>query len=469
MSGGPHTSLAGSQAPTGTEAVAAVSAGTASVSDVAARCLAQVADLDPAIGAFRVINDQAVRSRAKQLDDRGAGPLRGLVVGIKDVIDTADLPTGYGSALFTDHQPAADAEVVAALRKAGAIVLGKTESTEFAMFQPTRTRNPVDWARTPGGSSSGSAAAVAAGMVPVALGTQTAGSVVRPAAYCGVYGFKPSWGWTSTAGIWRLSEHLDTVGLFARCVADLRLTYQVLSSAAAGTPRRTARPAGKPAVAVLSTEDWGNADGDVRAALSSAAGRLSDDGWEVREMAMPPAWRHLPGQQEVLMAAEVAKNLHAALGDRVGQISDSAQAIVAWGDHCLAAEYLAALEARAEALQALVPLAAVTDLLLAPSALGVAPVGLDFTGDPVMCRPWTLLGVPAANVPAWRRPDGLPVGVQLIGTRRDDLGYLTNLALAEAALTNPAAASNPASLADPAALANQADLTNPVALTPKED
>jgi Asp-tRNA(Asn)/Glu-tRNA(Gln) amidotransferase A subunit family amidase len=462
----PYPSPAASKALTGTQAIAAVSAGAASVSDVAARCLAQVADLDPAIGAFRVIDEHAVRSRAKQLDDRVAGPLHGLVVGIKDVIDTADLPTGYGSALFADHQPAADAEVVAALRQAGAIVLGKTESTEFAMFQPTRTRNPVDRARTPGGSSSGSAAAVAAGMVPVALGTQTAGSVVRPAAYCGVYGFKPSWGWTSTAGIWRLSENLDTVGLFARSVADLRLTYQVLSSATAGTPPRTAHPAGKPAVAVLSTEDWGAADGDVRAALSAVAGRLSDDGWEVREMAMPPAWRHLPGQQEVLMAAEVAKNLHAALGDRVGQISDSAQAIVARGDRCLAAEYLAALEARAEAVAALVPLAAVTDLLLTPSALGAAPVGLDFTGDPVMCRPWTLLGLPAANLPAWRRPDGLPVGVQLIGTRRDDLSYLTNLALAEAATTNPATATNPAAQAAPA---NQPDLTNPVALTPKED
>lgn len=163
------------------------------------------------------------------------------------------------------------------------------------------------------------------------------------------------------------------------------------------------------------------------------------------------------------MAAEVAKNLHAALGDRVSQISASAQAIVDRGDRCLAAEYLAALEAKAEALQVLVPLAAVTDLILAPSALGVAPVGLDFTGDPVMCRPWTLLGLPAANVPAWRRPDGLPVGVQLIGTRRDDLSYLTNLALAEAALTSLAARPGRADPAGP----TSPDLTNPVALTPR--
>jgi Asp-tRNA(Asn)/Glu-tRNA(Gln) amidotransferase A subunit family amidase len=425
-------------AQTGTEAIAAVATGAAAVSDVVAACLARVAELDGGIGAFRIVDEQGARSRAKQLDDAIAGPLQGLVVGIKDVIDTADLPTGYGSALFARHQPAADADAVAALRRAGAIVLGKTESTEFAMFQPTRTRNPVDPGRTPGGSSSGSAAAVAAGMVPVALGTQTAGSVVRPAAYCGVYGFKPSWGWTSTTGIWRLSESLDTVGLFARSVADLLLTYRVLRT---GTPPAAGSagppyPPGKPTVAVLSGAEWGNCDGDVRDALTAVADRLADHGWRVREMAMPPAWRHLPGQQEVVMAAEVAKNLHATLGERVGQISASARAIVERGTRCLASEYLAALEARDEALRALVPLSAVTDLVLAPSALGAAPAGLKHTGDPVMCRPWTLLGLPAANMPAWRRPDGLPIGVQLIGTGHDDVNYLTYLALAEAALTH---------------------------------
>ena len=151
---------------------------------------------------------------------------------------------------------------------------------------------------------------------------------------------------------------------------------------------------------------------------------------------MPASWRHLPGQQEVVMAAEVAGNLHAALGDRISQISESAQAIVERGDRCLAGEYLAALEAKQEALRTLAPLAATTDLVLTPSALGAAPTGLDYTGDPVMCRPWTLLGLPTANVPCWRRPDGLPVGVQLVGTGRDDLTYLTCLALAEAAVTH---------------------------------
>jgi Asp-tRNA(Asn)/Glu-tRNA(Gln) amidotransferase A subunit family amidase len=424
----------------GTEAIAAVATGATSASDVAAACLGKVHELDPLIGAFRAIDEEKVRSRARELDDRITGPLHGLVVGVKDVIDTADLPTAYGSPLFEDHRPSADAVIVAALRRAGALVLGKTESTEFAMFEPTRTRNPIDPRRTPGGSSSGSAAAVAAGMVPVALGTQTAGSVIRPAAYCGVYGFKPARGWASTEGIWLLSDQLDTVGLFARCVADLLLLYRALRLAAAGSqagapahlaPRTRARPA----VLVLPAREWGSWEPEVGAALDFAASRLSDSGWEIRETHMPRSWRQLPEQHAAVMAVDVAKNLHAALGDRVGKISESAQAIVERGDRCSAREYLAALAARDEARTALGPLSVAADLVLAPSALGVAPEGLAFTGDPVMCRPWTLLGLPAANIPAYRRDDGLPVGVQLVGLAGDDLSYLADLASAEAVLT----------------------------------
>jgi Asp-tRNA(Asn)/Glu-tRNA(Gln) amidotransferase A subunit family amidase len=430
------------QPPTGTAAITAVAMGASSVSDVAAGCLGQVRELDASIGAFRVIHEEAVRSQAKELDDRPAGPLHGLVVGVKDVIDTADLPTAYGSALFDGHQPSADADVVAALRRAGALVLGKTESTEFAMFQPTRTRNPADPGRTPGGSSSGSAAAVAAGMVPAALGTQTAGSVVRPAAYCGIYGFKPSKGWISTGGVWCLSQQLDTIGLFARCAADLTVMYQVLRGAAAALPGGERQP-GPPlpragsgrAVAVLSGDEWATCDHEVHDALRFVADALARQGWEVRDMAMPASWRHLPEHHGVVMAVEVAKNLRAALGDQVGQISESAQAIVEQGERHTAREYLAALDAREEARKLLAPLSVGADLVLAPSALGVAPEGLAFTGDPVMCRPWTLLGLPAANFPAYRRQDGLPVGVQLVGPAGDDLSFLAGLALVEAVFT----------------------------------
>jgi Asp-tRNA(Asn)/Glu-tRNA(Gln) amidotransferase A subunit family amidase len=432
----------------GTEAIATVATGACSVSDVVAGCLENVRELDGSIGAFRVIDSEAVRCRAKELDDRITGPLQGLVVGVKDVIDTADLPTAYGSPLYADHRPAADADVVAALRRAGALVLGKTESTEFALFHPTRTRNPADLSRTPGGSSSGSAAAVAAGMVPVALGTQTAGSVVRPAAYCGTYGFKPSRGWTSAGGIWLLSEQLDTVGLFARHAGDLLVLYRALRGGAAVMPGggQPVMPGGgqrlpvrrahaQPAVAVLTAEEWATSDQEVHDALRFVAGRLSDRGWQVMDMRMPASWRHLPEQHGVVMSVEVAKNLHAALGDRLGQISESAQAVVERGDRCSSREYLQAMEARDEARSLLAPLAVAADLVLAPSALGVAPKGFAYTGDPVMCRPWTLLGLPAANIPAYRRQDGLPVGVQFVGVAGDDLSFLADLALAETVLT----------------------------------
>ncbi len=419
--------------------VSAVTTGVLTVSEVAGALLDRIRERDEDVGAFRCVDAEAVRQRAKELDERPSGPLSGLAVGVKDVIDTSDLPTGYGSPLFSEHRPEADAAVVTSLKAAGAFVLGKTESTEFALFQPTRTRNPNDLERTPGGSSSGSAAAVAAGMVPVALGTQTAGSVIRPAAYCGVFGYKPARGWTSTKGVWLLTEHFDTIGLFSRSAADLALLYAVLrtltlpAESPSGSPGRLPTVARR--VAVLSGDEWATPDPDVRDALSYFAGRLSDSGWEVSEMAMPSTWKRLPEHHDTVMAVEVAKNLRASLGSRLELISERARSIVERGDRCLAQAYLGALEATEEARAVLAPIAATFDLLLAPSALGVAPQGLDFTGDPVMCRPWTLLGLPAANVPGYRRADGLPVGVQAVSPRIDDPGFLDDLISLEAGLS----------------------------------
>jgi Asp-tRNA(Asn)/Glu-tRNA(Gln) amidotransferase A subunit family amidase len=429
-----------SEAPTLTASVAvhAVAAGKTTVAAIADEALRSVDSLDPDIGAFRIVDADGVRRQADDLDAVRPRPLNGVVLGVKDVIDTADLPTGYGSPLFADHQPSVDADVVASCRRAGALILGKTESTEFAMFHPTRTRNPRDLERTPGGSSSGSAAAVAAGMVPIALGTQTAGSVIRPAAYCGVYGFKPTRGWTSTAGVWRLTESFDTIGIFARTVADLALTYQAIRAADGAVdpvavdttddaPRR---------VAVLNVDEWAECEPDVALAIASVSGRLRDRGWDVRELAMPDAWRDLPEVHSTLMAVEVARNMRARLGADVDQISPTARAIVERGDSCpinVAADALSTARAASDAFAAL---AASTDLLLAPSALGVAPKGLEFTGDPVMCRPWTLLCAPATNLPAYFRPDGLPVGVQAVGVQLDDVKFITALASLEAALAD---------------------------------
>ena len=320
------------------ESLAAVATGERSVSEVVGGLVERVRERDGELGAFRICDFDAVQRRAKDLDDTVAGPLWGLAVGVKDVIDTVDLPTGYGSPLFADHRPSEDARAVATLRRAGAIVLGKTESTEFALYEPTRTRNPEDPTRTPGGSSSGSAAAVAAGMVPVALGTQTAGSIVRPAAYCGVYGYKPSWGWTSTAGVWRLSERLDTLGMFARTAADLELLHRAIArdiNGGSSSPASRRRPTPLPRrAAVLSTEAWGVVDRDVLDALERLAGRLEGAGWRVSGLSMPHTWRRLPEHHRTVMAVEVAKNMHRALGARIELISEGARGIVEQGDAC---------------------------------------------------------------------------------------------------------------------------------------
>jgi Asp-tRNA(Asn)/Glu-tRNA(Gln) amidotransferase A subunit family amidase len=415
--------------PLGTDAVRAVAIGASTVTEVAEAAVQRLHEVDGELRAFRVVDEALVGRQAKELDATPGGAARGLLVGVKDVIDTADLPTGYGSELFEGNQPAADAAAVTRLRGAGALVLGKTESTEFAMFRPTRTRNPVDPERTPGGSSSGSAAAVAAGIVPVALGTQTAGSVVRPAAYCGVYGWKPARGWTATDGVWRLGRSLDTVGLFARRACDLALLYGVLADRTPTSPL-----GGTKRVGILRAREWAEADGDVHAALDTVADRLRRAGWSVDEVRMPDVWRDLPEHQAVVMAAEVAHNLRSVLGERVVQISAAAFAIVERGDATPAPSYLDSLRAAEEALDVLPALAGSVDVLLAPSATGVAPLGLGATGDPVFCRAWTLLGLPAANVPAVRRADGLPVGVQALGLRFDDLTFLDILAALEAAL-----------------------------------
>jgi len=411
------------------DAVRLAAAGARPVSDIAGAALRRAREVEGDICAFRSIDEAAVERQAKELESATAGSLRGVIVGVKDVIDTADSPTAYGSPLFSDHQPAEDADVVKGLRAGGALVLGKTESTEFAMFQPTRTTNPAAPGRTPGGSSSGSAAAVAAGIVPVALGTQTAGSVIRPAAYCGVYGFKPSKGWTSTAGVWRLSESLDTIGLFARRAEDLTLLYRALRGRGFVQPA-TPRPDHRCA-AVLRAAEWAEADRAVHEAIDAVARRLESAGWTVTELQMPPPWQLLPEHQATVMAVEVAENLHQALGDRVELISAHARAIVEQGDATPARDYLWALRSSEEARALLPSLAGSVSVILAPSALGVAPAGLGHTGDPVMCRPWTLLGLPAANLPAIADDDGLPVGVQVVSPAFDDVAFLEDLASIE--------------------------------------
>ena len=333
------------------------------------------------------------------------------------------MPTTYGSPIYAGHRPARDADCVTSLREAGAVVLGKTVTTEFATYQPPPTVNPLDPARTPGGSSSGSAAAVAAGMVPLAFGTQTAGSVIRPASFCGIAGFKPAHGWRPTAGIKRLSERLDTLGLLARNVADVAL----FGGFDAPQPR-------EPRLAFCRTPWWDDLEAGGRAALEDAAARLG-----AADLELPPEFGGLAAAQEAAMAFDVARNLEPEWREHRDGLSDAMRAYLE-GARAVTAEDAEAAVALGERCRSAFPaVLAGFDALLVPGVLGEAPLRSEGnTGSPLLCRPWTFLGVPAFSVPGLVGPAGMPIGVQLVGL--DAVVLLGVAAWVEGALAPPAGA-----------------------------
>jgi Asp-tRNA(Asn)/Glu-tRNA(Gln) amidotransferase A subunit family amidase len=388
--------------------------------ELVSACLERIAACEPELRAWAHLDSEAALAQARERDGEAPrGPLHGLPVGVKDVIDTADLPTAYGSPIYAGHQPDRDADCVAWLREAGAVVLGKTVTTEFATYEPPPTVNPLDPARTPGGSSSGSAAAVAAGMVPLAYGTQTAGSVVRPASFCGVAGFKPAHGWRSTTGIKRLSERLDTLGLFGRTVADAAL----LGGFAA--------PSGGARVAFCRTPWWDALEDGGRAALEQAAARLGAE-----EVELPPEFGGLAAAQETVMAFDVARNLEPEWRSHREQLSRAMRDYIERGQTVSEADAREGAAVGERCRSRLPEVFAGFDALLVPAALGEAPLRVEgHTGDPLLCRAWTFLGVPALSVPGMVGPAGMPVGVQLVGLSEDAVlraGVWVEAALASA-------------------------------------
>ncbi len=375
-------------------------------------CLERIEAREGELRAWVYLDADAALAQARARDaETPRGPLHGLPVGVKDVIDTADMPTAYGSPIYDGHRAERDADCVAWLREQGAVILGKTVTTEFATYQPPVTVNPHDPDRTPGGSSSGSAAAVAAGMVPVAYGTQTAGSVIRPASFCGVVGFKPRHGWVSTAGVKRLSARLDTLGTFGRTVAD--------AARLAGFEPA----AGEPRIAFCRTP-WVEAAPEAE----EAARRVG-----ARELELPPQFASLAAAQETVMAFDVARNLEPEWREHREGLSQVMQDYIrdAWEVPEAEAEAAAAL--RDQCRSRLPEVLAGLDALLVPAALGEAPPRSDGnTGDPLLCRAWTLLGVPAISVPGLTGPAGMPVGVQLVGL--DEAAVLGAATTVEAAL-----------------------------------
>jgi Asp-tRNA(Asn)/Glu-tRNA(Gln) amidotransferase A subunit family amidase len=400
-----------------------------SAEDVARSCLDRIAQVDGNVQAWTFIDPERVLQQARAADRYQAsgvplGPLHGVPVGVKDIIDTADMPTENGTVLHAGRRPAKDATVVARLRAAGAVIMGKTVTTELATYFPGKTRNPHDAEHTPGGSSSGSAAAVAAGMVPLAVGTQTNGSVIRPAAFCGVVGFKPSYGLINRDGILRQSPALDQVGVFARTPEDAALLAENLCDAAA-LPRwlegAGAASQRLPRLAFVKTSIWNRTAFDAREALSGLASRL---GGAVIEVEMPEAAAGACEWQRIVMEAEIAANYDAEWKQGKDRLSDSLRNQIERGRAVTAVDYQHALERITAVNSAFESLYANCDVILTPAVPGTAPRGLDSTGDPAFCTLWTFCGMPALTLPLLRGTNGLPLGVQLVAPRYCDAQLL---------------------------------------------
>jgi Asp-tRNA(Asn)/Glu-tRNA(Gln) amidotransferase A subunit family amidase len=411
------------------ELIRQIETGALTARAVIDRCADAIAKRDAEIGAFVALDIEAARERAGRL---ATLPLRGLPIGVKDIYDTADLPTQYGSSIYAGHRPKADAAMVALIRRAGGVVIGKTVTTEFASLEPTRTRNPHNLAHTPGGSSSGSAAAVAAGMVPIALGSQTGGSVIRPAAYCGVVGFKPSFRLLPTVGMKCFSWSLDTVGLFAAGVADAALAAALIS----GRDLRIdhAEPAA-PRIALVRTQSWPQASASMQDAVERAAHAAEVAGAKITEVELPTIFETATQAHGTIQDHEAYRALADEIDrhrDRLGPILreqlDKAAAITP-------AAYDNARRLARQARRALIDFMEGVDVLLTPSAPGAAPHGLSSTGKPTFNRLWTLLGTPCVNIPGLFDSAGLPLGVQIVGRFARDRLALEAAAFLQRVLT----------------------------------
>jgi Asp-tRNA(Asn)/Glu-tRNA(Gln) amidotransferase A subunit family amidase len=407
--------------------------------EVAEGCLARVGDVEASVQAWAFLDPEHVLEQARAADQwrlsgRAIGPLHGVPVGVKDIIDTADMPTENGSVLHAGRTPSRDATVVAMLRAAGAVIMGKTVTTEFATYAPGKTRNPHRADHTPGGSSSGSAAAVAAGMVPLAVGSQTNGSTIRPASFCGVYGFKPSHGLISRHGILPLSRTLDHVGLFARSIDDIALMAEQVVGHDEADPdtRPRARipfaavaaeaPPLRPVFAFVKTPPWERATDDTKAAFAELVRHL---GAAVEEVELFPSATEAWDWHRTIMEAEMAVNLEREWEKGRDRLSASLRAQLERGRDIRALDYQ-------RAVRRIAPLTAVFtelfeqryDAILTPAAPGTAPRGLDATGDPAFCTLWTLCGLPSITLPVMHGAGGLPLGVQLVGRRDFDARLL---------------------------------------------
>jgi Asp-tRNA(Asn)/Glu-tRNA(Gln) amidotransferase A subunit family amidase len=423
----------------GVEAARMIREGVVTSVQMVEACLARVREVDAAVQAWAFLDPEHALAQARAADDlrmsgQPTGPLHGVPVGLKDIIDTADMPTENGSVLHAGRTPSRDASVASLLRAAGAVIMGKTVTTEFATRTPGKTRNPHNPAHTPGGSSSGSAAAVAAGMAPLALGSQTTGSTIRPASYCGVYGFKPTHGLIPRHGMLQLSRTLDHVGLFARSIQDVALLLETLaayddrdgdSRPRARVPYRdvaAAEPPLPPMFGFMKTSLWDRVDADAREAFGELVASLGDRVEEI-ELAVPTD--EVLELQRAIGGAEIAINLRREWDKGREKLSPALQARIEHGRQVRAVDYLGALSRIPLLNDTLTELFEQRyDAILTTPATGTAPAGLESTGDPMFCSVWTMCGMPAVTLPLMRGANGLPLGVQLVGPRHGDARLL---------------------------------------------
>ena len=420
------------------QAALAIREGQLTSEELVAACLAQIEALEERIGAWTFLDPDLALQSARDADlarraGKPLGALHGVPVGVKDIFDTADMPTEDGTPLHAGRTPAYDATAVAALRSAGAVVLGKTVTAELAVCTPGKTRNPHDLERTPGGSSSGSAAAVAAGMVPLAIGTQTNGSVIRPASYCGVVGYKPTLGLISRYRVLRASRSLDQVGVFARNIEDAALLAEQLMGFDSKDPstRKRARPdlvalatrppPVPPRLAYVKTPAWSQADADAQVAFQQLADYLGE---AVTEVDLDELLASAVDWHRTIMEAELGRNYRRELERGGDLLSPALRAILERGRAIKACDYIEALERVPGLVAALDEILLEYDAILTPAATGEAPLGLDSTGSPVFCTPWSLCGMPAVSVPVLQGEAGMPLGAQLVASREDDARLL---------------------------------------------
>ncbi len=420
------------------EAVAAIDAGQITSEELVKAYIKQINTYEESVGAWQHFDEEQALAQAREADllrKSGAqtGPLQGIPIGIKDIFDTKDYPTEDGTVIHKGRTPAYDAGAVEFLRKAGAIVMGKTVTTEYAYFSPGKTKNPLDPTRTPGGSSSGSAAAVAANMVPLALGTQTNGSVIRPASFCGVVGYKPTTGLISRHRSLLQSLHLDHVGIFARNVGDAALMAESLMQYDPRDPAMKTRmapnilklikegPLVPPRLAFVKTPAWDQADGDVHDGFTELVNFLGD---AVEEIDLTHLLEDVYQWHKIIMEADIAKNFKADYVRSKEAMSPVLCELIERGNSYLAVDYNEAVEHIKALNDAMDEIMSEYDAILTPATTGEAPVGLEATGSPIFCTPWTFCGMPSITLPLLQGSNSMPIGVQLVSEKGDDARLL---------------------------------------------